>query len=369
MKSVPFFNYPHVFKSREDEFVEALRAVGRRGAFIMQQEVADVEAALARYSGAKYAVALANATDALEMGFMAGGIGQGDEVIICSHTMMATASAVHTAGGVPVPVDVGYDRCIDLDAVEAAITSRTKAICPTQLNGRTCDMAKLVSIAKKHKLDIYEDSAQALGSRFRGQHAGTFGKTGCISFYPAKVLGCLGDGGAALTNDPEIHTKLVLMRDHGRDSAGEVVLWGRNSRLDNLQAAFLNLQFKDYDKVVARRRAIAAQYQVRLGSCERLGLPPAPQEQGDHFDIFQNYEIEADKRDELKAHLKDNEIGTLIQWGGRAVHQFPKLGFTQRLPKTDRFFSRCLMLPLNMAITDDEVNHVCDVVCGFYRTH
>lgn len=367
MRSVPFFNYPHVFKSREEEFVEALRTVGRRGAFIMQQEVADFEAALARYTGAKFAVSLANATDALEMGFVAGGIGQGDEVIICSHTMMATASAVHTAGGVPVPVEVGPDRCIDLEAIESAITPRTKAICPTQLNGRTCDMAKLQALAQKHKLDIYEDSAQALGSRFRGQHAGTFGKSGCISFYPAKVLGCLGDGGAVLTNDPEMHRKLVLMRDHGRDATGEVVVWGRNSRLDNLQAAFLNLQFKDYDKVVARRRSIAAQYQARLAGCERVSLPPAPQEQGDHFDIFQNYEIEADQRDELKAHLKDNGIGTLIQWGGRAVHQFPKLGFTQRLPKTDRFFTRCLMLPLNMAITDEEVNYVCDVVLAFYR--
>lgn len=367
--SVPFFNYPHVFKSREEEFVEALRSVGRRGAFIMQQEVIDFEVALARYTGARYAVTVANATDALEMGFVAGGIGKGDEVIISSHTMMATASAVHMAGGVPVPVEVGYDRCIDLAAIEASITSRTKAICPTQLNGRTCDMAKLGEIAKRHSLDVYEDSAQALGSRFRDQHAGTFGKTGCISFYPAKVLGCLGDGGAVLTNDPEMHRKLVLMRDHGRDSTGEVVLWGRNSRLDNLQAAFLNLQFKDYDAVVARRRTIAGQYQARLGDCVRIGLPPAPQEKGEHFDIFQNYEIEADRRDELKAHLKENGVGTLIQWGGRAVHQFPKLGFHQSLPKTDHFFSRCLMLPLNMAITDDEVNYVSDVVLGFYRSH
>lgn len=267
-----------------------------------------------------------------------------------------------------MPVEVGPDRCIDLDAIEAAITPRTKAICPTQLNGRTCDMDRLTALAQKHGLDIYEDSAQALGSRFRGRHAGTFGKSGCISFYPAKVLGCLGDGGAVLTNDDEIYQKLILMRDHGRNPAGEVVLWGRNSRLDNLQAAFLNLQFKDYDKVVARRREIARQYFTRLSKCECISLPPAPDD-GRHFDIFQNYEIEADKRDELKVFLKDNGIGTLIQWGGRAVHQFPKLGFTQKLPKTDRFFTRCLMLPLNMSITDEEVDYVADTVLAFYRSH
>lgn len=369
MRSVPFFNYPQVFTAYEERFVETLRQVGRRGAFIMQQDLLDFERNLAAYAGAKYAVGVANATDALEMGFVAGGIQPGDEVIICSHTMMATASAVHTAGGVPVPVEVGPDRCIDLDSIEAAITPRTKAICPTQLNGRTCDMDRLQAIAQRHSLQIYEDSAQALGSKFKGRCAGTFGLTGCISFYPAKVLGCFGDGGAVLTNDDEIHRKLLLMRDHGRDSTGEVVLWGRNSRLDNLQAAFLNLQFKHYDQVVARRRAIAARYAARLGTCERLGLPPAPVEGEAHFDIFQNYEIEADRRDELKAWLKDQGIGTLIQWGGRAVHQFPKLGFTQRLPKTERFFTRCLMLPLNMAITDDEVDYVADSILAFYRSH
>lgn len=367
MRNVPFFNYPHVFTSLEGEFISAFRAVGRRGAFIMQRDLAEFEASLAAYTGAKYAIGVANATDALEMGFVAGGIQPGDEVIICSHTMMATASAVHVAGGVPVPVEVGPDRCIDLDSVEAAITPRTRAICPTQLNGRTCDMDRLMQIAEAHGLDVYEDSAQALGSKFKGRSAGTFGKTGCLSFYPAKVLGCFGDGGAVLTNSEEIYRKLLLLRDHGRNAEGDVVLWARNSRLDNLQAAFLNLQFKDYPKVVARRREIAALYQSRLGTCGRLGLPPAPDGDPRHFDIYQNYEIVADKRDELRASLKEQGIGTLIQWGGKPVHQFAKLGFKQHLPKTDEFFTRCIMLPLNMSVTDEDIHYVCDRVLDFYR--
>jgi dTDP-4-amino-4,6-dideoxygalactose transaminase len=367
MRNVPFFNYPKVFTAYEECFVETLRQVGRRGAFILQQDVLDFERNLAAYTGAKYAVGVANATDALEMGFVAGGIQPGDEVIICSHTMMATASAVHTAGGVPVPVEVGPDRCIDFDSLEAAITPRTRAVCPTQLNGRTCDMDRLQAIASKHDLQIYEDSAQALGSRFKGRSAGTFGLTGCLSFYPAKVLGCLGDGGAVLTNDEAIYQKLLLLRDHGRNAQGEVVLWGRNSRLDNLQAAFLSLQFKDYDKVVARRRQIAALYQQRLGGCEHVVLPPAPDSDPRHFDIYQNYEVEADRRDGLKLFIKEHGVGTLIQWGGRPVHQFTKLGFTQRLPKTDRFFTRCLMLPLNMSVSDEDVHYVCDQVLEFYR--
>lgn len=365
-RNVPYFNYPHVFTSSEDRFVETLRSVGRRGAFIMQKELADFERNLAVYTGAKFAVGVANATDGLQMALQAGGLKAGDEVIICSHTMIATAAAVHYAGGVPVPVDAGADHLIDPASVEAAITPRTRAICPTQLNGRTADMDAICAIAQRHRLDLYEDAAQALGSKYKGRSAGTFGRAACISFYPAKVLGCLGDGGAVLTNDEEIYTKLLLLRDHGREASGDVVLWGLNSRLDNLEAAYLDFQLKDYPRVVDRRRAIASLYEKRLGACAHLRLPPAPSTEPDHFDIFQNYEIEAERRDQLKDYLKARGVGTLIQWGGKPVHQFSKLGFTQSLPRTDRLFTRLLMLPMNMSLSDEDVNYVSDCVLEFY---
>jgi len=140
-----------------------------------------------------------------------------------------------------------------------------------------------------------------------------------------------------------------------------------NSRLDNLEAAYLDFQFKDYPKVVARRRAIAKQYQQRLGECPQLRLPAAPDSETEHFDIFQNYEIEAERRDELKVFLRDRGVGTLIQWGGKAVHQFPKLGFNQVLPFTDQLFTKLLMLPLNMSLTDDDLDYVCDQILDFYK--
>lgn len=367
-RSVPYFNYPHVFASQEEKFIQTLRSVGRRGAFIMQKELADFERNLATYTGAKYAVGVANATDGLQMGFQAGELKPGEEVIICSHTMVATAAAVHYAGGVPVPVEAGADHLIDPTAIKAAITPRTRAICPTQLNGRTCNMDEIRAIAAEHRLDLYEDAAQALGSKFKGQGAGTFGRASCISFYPAKVLGCLGDGGAVLTNEEEIYHKLLLLRDHGRDHTGEVVLWGLNSRLDNLEAAYLDFQLRDYPAVVQRRRTIATLYQQKLGHCSQVKLPPAPGAEPEHFDIFQNYEIEAQDRDALKDHLKARGVGTLIQWGGRAVHQFSKLGFTQTLPDTDALFRRLLMLPMNMSLTDDDVNYVADAILEFYHT-
>ncbi|MDQ8199786.1 DegT/DnrJ/EryC1/StrS family aminotransferase [Pelagicoccus enzymogenes] len=366
MKSVPFFNYPHVFRSYEEQFKKAFHDVGNRGAFIMQSDLVEFEKSIAEYVGVKYALGVANATDGLQMGMMAGGIGPGDEVIFCSHTMVATASAIHFAGGIPVPIETGPDHLIDIDSIEAAITSKTKAICPTQLNGRTANMDAIREIAVKHGLLIFEDAAQALGSKFKGKCAGTFGVASCISLYPAKILGCLGDGGLVLTNDDSVYEKLHQMRDHGRGHDGDVHMWGLNSRLDNLQAAFLNVQFKDYPAVTSRRRQLASLYQDRLSRIEQLSLPVAPDADPDHFDVFQNYEIEAENRDELKIYLAEKGIGTLIQWGGKAVHQFTKLGFNQKLPKTESLFKKMIMIPMNMSMTDEDLHYVCDSIESFY---
>lgn len=365
-KSVPFFYYPGVFGANAEEYTAIYQDIGRRGAFIQQRDLEEFERNLADYVGVKHVVGMANATDALHLSLRAAGIGPGDEVIFCSHTMVATAAAIHFAGAVPVPVECGPDHLIDPSAVEAAITPRTKLIMPTQLNGRTADMDAIARIAKRHHLQIIEDAAQALGSRFKGKHAGTFGVATAISFYPAKTLGCFGDGGCAMTNDSIIYEKLLLLRDHGRDASGEVVLWGLNSRLDNLQAAILNYKLREYDETIARRREIARLYRHNLGDLSHLVLPPGPDDDPDHYDIFQNYEIEADRRDELRGRLKQRGVGTLIQWGGMAVHQFRKLGFDQRLPYTEELMTRMLMLPMNTSLSDEDVDYVCEQIRDFY---
>src|SRR5262249_33720194 len=155
----------------------------------------------------------------------------------------------------------------------------------------------LQAVADKHGLVIVEDAAQGLGSKFRGRYAGTFGAAGTFSFYPAKVLGCFGDGGAVVTNDDAVARQIMLLRDHGRDEDGRVVAWGLNSRLDNLQAAILDFKLKTYPQEMARRREIAARYQAGLGDLPQVALPPAPDADPDHFDVYQNYEIEAEGRD------------------------------------------------------------------------
>jgi dTDP-4-amino-4,6-dideoxygalactose transaminase len=341
--------------------------VGRRGAFILQRELKEFERRLAGFLSARHAVGVANATDGLIIGLRAAGVQPGDEVIFCSHTMVATAAAIHFAGGVPVPVECGPDHLIDPAAVEAAITPRTRAILPTQLNGRTCDMDALSALARQHGLLIVEDAAQALGSRFKGRCAGTFGTAAAISFYPAKVLGCLGDGGAVIANDDAVFERVCQLRDHGRGHDGEIVSWGLNSRLDNMQAAILDLRLASYGQAMARRRQVASLYQQRLGDLEELRLPPAPDSDPDHFDIYQNYEIESEQRDALKQFLAERRIGTLIQWGGKAVHQWQGLGFIQILPFTERLIARMLMLPMNTSLTDDDVDYVCDSIRAFCR--
>jgi dTDP-4-amino-4,6-dideoxygalactose transaminase len=367
MKNIPFFRYPDLFQVNEKKFLDITAEIGNRGAYIMQNDLKTFEKELADYTGSKYALGVANASDGLQMGMMAGGIEQGDEVIFCSHTMVATASSIHFAGGIPIPIDAGPDHLINCEKIEAAITERTRAICPTHLNGRTAEMDKILNIAQKYSLLIFEDAAQALGSKWKNKCAGTFGVAGCISFYPAKILGCLGDGGAVLTNDDDVYNKLLLLRDHGRNHEGEVEMWGLNSRLDNLQAAYLSSQFKGYKNVISRRREMATLYETQLKRIDQIVLPPGPNDDPDHFDVFQNYEIEAEQRDNFRQYLKDNGIGTLVQWGGKAVHQFRKLGFTQSLPYTEKLFESMVMLPFNMSVTDEEIDYICDTIESFYK--
>lgn len=366
-RKVPFFNYQQLYKNHKDEFLRVLDDVLGRGAYILQNDLKEFENNLSEYTGAKHAIGVANGTDALEMIYQLSGLKVGDEVIYPSHTFVASPASVHHIGAIPVPVDCGPDHMLDAKSIEKAITPKTKAIMPVQLNGRTCNMDELQAVANRHNLLIIEDSAQGLGSKFKNKMAGTFGLAGTYSFYPAKILGCFGDGGAIVTNNSDLAEKLIWVRDHGRNSqSGAIEIWGRNSRLDNVQAALLNFQFSYFTSTIERRREIASLYTSQLGSLLQLTLPPAPNATKDHFDTYQNYEIEAEDRDNLKKFLGENGIGTLIQWGGVATHQMKALGFTQHLPDTDTLFTRLLMLPMNILLSNDDVLYVCQKIRQFY---
>jgi dTDP-4-amino-4,6-dideoxygalactose transaminase len=367
MKKIPFFDYPALYRLYETEIVDAFKNASERGAFIMQKDLEDFEATLAGYTGAKHAIGVADGTMALLIGLRSAGIGPGDEVLVPSHTFVASAAAVHHAGATPVLVDCSEDHLMDAASAAKAITSRTRAIMPVQLNGRVANMDAICALAAKSGLEIIEDSCQALGAKFRGKQAGRFGAAGAFSFYPSKTLGCFGDGGAIVTDSDSIADNARMLRDHGRGKSGKVEVWGYNSRLDNIQAAILNVKFRYYDEEISRRRAIARQYHDRLKDIKELRLPPPPDSEPDHYDIFQNYEIEAEDRDGLKAYLQDRGIGTIIQWGGYTIHQFEKLGLGSDVPYTERMTQRYLLLPMNVSVDDDAVAHIADVINKFYR--
>jgi dTDP-4-amino-4,6-dideoxygalactose transaminase len=365
---VRFFDYEIQFKVREKEYLEVVHDVLYRGDFILRDDLKRFETNFAKFVGSKYAVGVGNCTDALLLSLIAAGIGPGDEVISVAHTFVATIEVIHFLGAKPVFVDIARDHNIDVDTIESAITSKTKAIIPVHLNGTVSkNMDALLEIAEKHKLIVIEDAAQSLGGTYNGKGAGTFGIAGCFSFFPAKLLGAFGDAGAVVTDNADFAEKIRKLRNHGRGSGTEIELWGLNCRMDNIHAAVLDYKLKGLPNQIQRRRAIASRYHAGLSSLRGLKLPEPPASNQAYYDVFQNYEIEAEKREKLMAHMRENSIEYLLPWGGKAVHQMPGLKISGvRLPKTDDLFTKVLMLPLYPELSDEQIDRVVSVIKDFY---
>ncbi len=380
MPKVSFVGYKQQYHNLKNEIDRAMQSVLERGDLILRRDTDEFEKNLAEFVGAKYAIGLNSGTDALFFSLVASGIGKGDEVITASHTFVASISAIVQAGATPVLVDVKEDFLADVDKIEKLITDKTKAIIPVYLNGRMCDMEKLASIAKRYDVVIIEDAAQALGAKYKfhsqGKNskskwkiAGSIGLTGCFSFYPAKILGCFGDGGAITTNDFGVYEKVKLLRDHGQKTKTEILFYGWNSRLDNLQAAVLNVKVKYLGQWIERRRKIAKMYAMGLGDVKEIILPPAPDLDEVHYDVFQNYVLRAEKRDELFSFLKNQQVETLIKdpvpthWQkGLSLSHF-KLPFTEKLAK------EVISLPMYPELQDSEISYVIECVSKFYKKY
>lgn len=367
---VPFFDWQALYAERADEYRRILHETASAGGFILQAAVAEFESALAGYLGVRHAIGLSDCTNAMLLGLRASGLRPDDEVIMPGHGFIAAAQSIHFAGGMVVPVELGDDWLIDPDAIRAAITPRTRAIVAVHVNGRVCDMTAIHAIAADHGLLIFEDAAQALGATFLGTPAGRHGKWGAFSFYPSKTLGCFGDAGALVTDDDAIAETVRAMRNHGAGPdkviPHDCAIWGTNARIDNLHAAILTYKLGWYDQAIARRRAIATRYHEAFRDLSAFDLPPAPDSDPQRYDIFQNYEICCDRRDELRTHLASLGIGTIVQWGGTGIHQFRNLGLERLLPRTDRFFARSLLLPMNHLLSDAQVDCVIDGVRAYF---
>lgn len=363
---VPFVNYSLQYKNLEEEIDRAIKDTLSRGDLILRSDVEKFEKKLASLVGTKYAVGVNSCSDALIFSLMASGVGEGDEVITVSHTFFATIEAIVHVGGTPILIDVGEDFLMDADQLEETITPNTKAIIPVHLNGRICDMEKITEIANKNNLVIIEDSAQALGASFKGKNAGSFGITGNFSFYPAKLLGALGDGGAITTNNPEIATNIRLLRNHGQKTKIEIVSYGFTSRLHNLQAAILNTKIKYLPQWIKRRRKIAEIYNQELSSIETIELPPKPSLE-DRYDVYQNYVIKAQKRDDLYKFLKEKGVETLIK-DPVPIHFQKRLGLSHfKLPYSEKLANEVISLPMYPELKSEQIEYVIKCVKEFYR--
>ena len=271
---VPFVDPRTHYRRLKAEIDAAIIGCLTRGDLIYRQDLKQFEEELASFVGTKYAVGLNSGYHALHFALLGAGVGPGDEVITVAHTFVATISAILHCGATPVLVDVGADYNLDPDRLRRAISDRTKAILPVHLNGRLCDMDPIMALAERHGLLVIEDAAQALGATQRGRKAGSFGAAGCFSFYPFKILGGFGDGGAITTNDPQLARMASLLRYNGEDrETGEYHYHGQTALLDNVQAAVLSVKLKYLPDWIEHRRKIAALY--RGGAGGRRRPPPA----------------------------------------------------------------------------------------------
>jgi dTDP-4-amino-4,6-dideoxygalactose transaminase len=363
---VRFWEPGKEFLRIEEEVMSTMRNVLVAGDLIMRQQMLDFEHNLASFVGTADAVGVSNCTDGLRLLLEAVGIGRGDEVITVSHTFMATMAVIHQVGATPVLVDVGDDHNMATDELEAAVTPRTKAIMPVHLNGRLARMDRVMEVAKARNLLVIEDTAQALGGSYLGVRGGAWGLAGAFSFYPAKLLGAYGDAGAVVTSDADLASRLRELRDHGRVSKTGFSGWGYNCRLDNLQAAILDLKLKKVPEWISQRRRLAAIYDEELADVGEVKRPPGP-DGGAYFDIYQNYVIEAQKRDGLAAHLASRGIETLISPGPVPNHRQP-VGLDHfHLPRTEALCATVLSLPLNNELDEDQVLEVAGAIKDYYR--
>lgn len=362
---IRFVNPDRNYAMIKDEIDAAYFDVMSRGELIDRGHLKRFEENLAAFVGTQYAVGLNSGYDALHMSLRAAGIGPGDEVIVPAHTFVASASAIVNVGAKPVLVDVGRDFNIDCDQIEAALTSRTRGIMPVHLNGFMADMVRVMEIAAKYGLVVVEDACQSLGSSMRGKKAGSWGLTGCWSFYPFKILGGYGDGGALTTNDAEVARFAQRMRYNGEDrQTGEYHGHGFTCLLDNLQAAFLDIKLRHLPSWIEKRRKIAEYYRAGLADIPDLMLPHYHDPRRDH--VYQNYVIRAKQGNEFSEYLKASGVEVLTQFR-KPYYRHEALQLEDRgFPETEALSREVCSLPMNVEITEQEVDYVIAMVRQFY---
>ena len=361
---IDFLDLKSINLKNKEFYLEALERVIDSGWLVLGKEVESFELEFAEYCGVKHCIGVGNGLDALHLILKAYGIGPGDEVIVPANTYIATWLAVSYVGATPVPVEVIESTYnINPACFERAITPKTKAVIPVHLYGQPADMSPIMDIAGKHGIKVIEDAAQAHGAYYKDKRVGGLGHAAGFSFYPGKNLGALGDGGAITTNDDELAERLRVYRNYGSRIKYKNEVKGFNSRLDELQAAFLRIKLKSLDFDNDRRKKVAARY--LNGLCE-IGpiLPSVP----DAIDpVWHLFVIRTESRDKLAKYLLESNVKTMIHYPipphkQDAYAEFNNLSFGL----TERIHNEVLSLPMGPTITDGQVDRVIDLCRQFF---
>jgi dTDP-4-amino-4,6-dideoxygalactose transaminase len=365
---VPFVDLKALHAPISADLSNAIDRVMRNTAFIQGSEVKAFEDAFAKYVGVRHCVAVNSGTAALHLALLGLGIGPGDEVITVSHTFIATSEAISAVGARPVFVDIDpVTYTMDPAKVEAAITSRTRAILPVHLYGYPANMDALLAIAKRHNLQVVEDACQAHGAKYKGRMAGSMSAAGCFSFYPGKNLGACGEGGAMVTNDDALMQKVRMLREHGSVQKYVHVLPGYNFRLEGLQGAVLAVKLPHLDGWNDRRRAVAKRYGQRLAG-QGIELPT---EESHAHHVYHLYVIQTDDREGLRDFLAQRGIETGLHYP-IPLHQqeaYAFLGYrTGDFPVTEKATQRILSLPMYPDMPMEAVDYVSDAIIQWVKS-
>ncbi len=364
MKKIELIDLAAQYRAYKDEFDAAIGAVCSRASFIMGSEVAELERALTAHCGAAHCVTCANGTDALVLALRALGIGPGDEVITSTFSFIATAEAIATLGATPVFVDIEPDTClIDATLIEEKITKRTRAIIPVSLYGQCPDMAAVNAISKEHGLVVIEDAAQSFGARTGNGKSCALTRVATTSFFPAKPLGCYGDGGAVFTGDAAIAEKLSSLRLHGQSERYYHRDIGMNSRLDTLQAAVLLVKLRHFDDEIAIRQEVARHYDELL-----TGLPlTRPTVRAGRLSVWAQYAVRVKDRDTVAQKLKEAGVATAVHYPLPLHLQevFAPLGYRPgSLPVAEEAARTVLSLPMSAFVTPGQQKQIADALRG-----
>lgn len=361
--NIPMVDLKGQYETLRDEIERGFHEVLNTTQFILGPNVKALEEEVAAYCGVKHAIAVASGTDALHLALRAAGIKEGDEVITTPFTFIATAEAISYVGARPVFVDIDPQTFnIDVRLIEAAITSRTRAILPVHLFGQPADLAPIVELCRKHGLKLVEDCAQSFGADYRGRMTGAWGDAGCFSFFPSKNLGCYGDGGMIVTNDADLAEAVQVLRNHGSRVRYHHSVIGYNSRLDELQALVLRVKLKHIGTYNTLRRKNAHRYTDRLKGT--LVLPPAEDGKGMH--VYHQYTILTDARDAVQRALTAAGVASAVYYPiplhRQEVYGEEYAGVS--FPVTEEVAARVLSLPMYPELTGAQIDRVCDVLLG-----